>query len=311
MSTILKSLTMKNLILFSFLFIVQLGCNEAPKSTPVTTVVVSDSSAIADAVHGFYQFYNTFYKDKTKNVDFTDDKGKHLKLIQSNLEAYYGHFKSSGVVSSDFVTKELVYYKNCETLWQKEEKGDQASCFEADRYYCSQEEPDFEFYTKAPIKFKSLGNNMASAAFAGTSEGNPSISFELVKEGDKWLVSKIECTVEENQSTPVQDLVNQLAAFYTGTTPCMDCDGITTLLTLNADEKRTFSLEEQYKGKKSKTVESKGTWAFADGIVTLNGDSGSRKYQMVEDGLVSLNADGSKRDAKSAKKYLLKKVMGE
>lgn len=302
---------MKNLVTFCFLLFAILGCKEAPKSTPQTTAVVSDSSAIADAVHGFYQFYNTFYKDKTKNVDFTDSKGKHLKLNQANLDAYYAHFKNSGFVSSDFVTKELAYYKNCETLWQKEVKGDQASCFEADRYYCSQEEPDFEFYTKTPLKIKSLGDNMASAAFAGTAEGNPSISFELVKEADKWLVSKIECTMGEIQSTPEQDLVNQLAAFYSGNTPCPDCEGITTLLTLNADEKRTFSLEEQYKGKNSKTVESKGTWTVADDIVTLNGDSGTRKYQLTEDGLVSLNADGSKRDAKSAKKYLLKKVMGE
>ena len=302
---------MKNLVTFCFVLFVLWGCNETPKSTPVTTVFFSDSAAITDAVHGFYQFYNTFYKDNTKNLDFTDDKGKHLKLNQANLDAYYAHFKNSGVVSSDFVTKELAYYKNCETLWQKEEKGDQASCFEADRYYCSQEEPDFEFYTKAPISVKSVANNTASAAFAGTTEGSPSISFELVKEGDKWLVSKIECTVGENTSSAEMDLVNQLAAFYSGTTPCADCDGIATLLTLNADEKRTFSLEEQYKGKKEKTVESKGTWAVAEGIITFNGDSGSSKYQMADDGLISLNADGSKRDAKSAKKYLLKKVMGE
>ncbi len=302
---------MKNLAFFSFLMFALLGCNETPKSTPVTTAVVSDSAAITDAVHGFYQFYNTFYKDKTKNVDFTDDKGKHLKLNQTNLDAYYAHFKTSGAVSSDFVTKELAYYKNCETLWQKEEKGDQASCFEADRYYCSQEEPDFEFYTKTPILVKSLNNNKAIASYAGTAEGNPSIRFELVKEAGKWLVSSIECTVGENTSTPELDLVNQLAAFYTGTIACSDCDGIVSLLTLNADEKRTFSLEETYKGKKEKTVESKGTWSVADGIVTLNGDSGSSKYQMTDDGLISLNTDGSKRDAKSAKKYLLKKVMGE
>ena len=46
-------------------------------------------------------------------------------------------------------------------------------------------------------------------------------------------------------------------------------------------------------------------------IVTLNQKSGTSKYQITNDGLVSLNADGSKRDAKSAPKYLLKKVMGE
>ncbi len=102
-----------------------------------------------------------------------------------------------------------------------------------------------------------------------------------------------------------------MAAFYSGTLPCKDCDGIVTILTLNADEKRTFSLEEEYKGKKGKAVESNGTWTVDGDIVTLTGKSGNSKYQVTGEGLISLNADGSKRDAKSAKKYLLKKTQGE
>ena len=114
-----------------------------------------------------------------------------------------------------------------------------------------------------------------------------------------------------DSATAEQTLVEQLAAFYTGTMPCPNCDAIETLLTLNADEKRTFTLEEEYKGKNNKKVESNGTWTVAGDVVTLNQKSGTSKYQITNDGLVSLNADGSKRDAKSAQKYLLKKVMGE
>lgn len=108
-----------------------------------------------------------------------------------------------------------------------------------------------------------------------------------------------------------QAMVNELAAFYTGAMPCPDCDAIETTLTLNADEKRTFSMEEQYKGKESKTVESSGTWTVANDIVTLNQETGVSKYQITDEGLVSLNPDGSKRDPESVKKYLLKKVLGE
>lgn len=105
--------------------------------------------------------------------------------------------------------------------------------------------------------------------------------------------------------------VNELAAFYTGTMPCPDCDGIETILTLNADEQRTFTLEEQYQGKESKVVESAGTWTLANDVVSLNAQTGVRKYQITSEGLVSLNDDGSQRDQESAKKYLLKKVLGE
>jgi uncharacterized lipoprotein NlpE involved in copper resistance len=108
--------------------------------------------------------------------------------------------------------------------------------------------------------------------------------------------------------SPEQATVEQLAAFYTGNLPCTDCDGIQTLLTLNADPQRSYTLEEQYQGKQPKTVNSDGTWTVEGNIVTLNGKVGAMKYQVTNEGLVGLNADGSMMDAT---KYLLKKVQGE
>jgi uncharacterized lipoprotein NlpE involved in copper resistance len=119
---------------------------------------------------------------------------------------------------------------------------------------------------------------------------------------------------ETADSSPIADeqaMLEQLAAFYTGTMPCPDCDGIETILTLNADEKRTFTLEEHYKGKENKTVESTGTWTVTGDVVTLNQESGATQYLITGEGLISLNPDGSKRDTASANKYLLKKVQGE
>lgn len=130
------------------------------------------------------------------------------------------------------------------------------------------------------------------------------------QEAKKMPDAKI-ATADSSAMAPQQATAEQLAAFYTGTLPCTDCDAIETLLTLNADEQRSFTLEEQYKGKENKTVETTGTWAVAADVVTLTSKSGSAKYQVTNDGLVSLNADGSKRDAESAQKYLLRKVMGE
>lgn len=116
---------------------------------------------------------------------------------------------------------------------------------------------------------------------------------------------------DTSKKQPDEALINDLAAFYTGNLPCVDCDDIQTTLTLNADPQRSYSLEEEYKGKKGKTVESSGTWTVANGVVTLTGKTGKQQYELTKEGLVSFNTDGTKRDAKSASKYLLKKVLGE
>jgi copper homeostasis protein (lipoprotein) len=151
--------------------------------------------------------------------------------------------------------------------------------------------------TEVPIKFDK--NILMGMRGTVRDEVNGAIK------GAKWLKKKAALEAAN------QKMIADLAAFYTGTLPCADCDAIETLLTLNADAKRSFTLEEQYKGKKSKTVESNGTWAVTDGIVTLKGKTASSKYQVTKEGLVVLNTNGSKKDAALGKKYLLKKALGE
>lgn len=119
----------------------------------------------------------------------------------------------------------------------------------------------------------------------------------------------------ESKKTPdvdveavTQERASQLAAFYFGTLPNAD-GGVETLLSLNADVERTFTLEERYSDQNLNSKTS-GTWTVDEDIVTLTSESGSTKYEVTEKGLVSFNSNGSKRDAESAKKYLLRKVKG-
>ena len=109
---------------------------------------------------------------------------------------------------------------------------------------------------------------------------------------------------------PSPERVNELAAFYFGTLPCEDCDGIETLLSLNADVDRTFTLEERPTGK-NRNTKMDGTWTVDGDVVILNSESGSTKYQVTDKGVVSFDSNGNKRDEASAKKYLLRKVQGE
>lgn len=182
------------LISASFLFACKQETKEEKTSStvPSTSTRAADSTAIADAVHGFYKWYGTFWADHSKNVAFTNDKGKTLKLDQTKFDTYFSHFKNSGFVSSDFITNEAAYYKNCETLWQKENKDEVASCLDADRYFCSQEEPEIEFYAKTPIEINTLSGEKASVSTA-SKDGNIPLRIELKKENGKWLISKAGC----------------------------------------------------------------------------------------------------------------------
>lgn len=304
---------MKNLVFACFSVLVFFSCQQETKKTPETTAVATDSSAIANTIHSFYQWYDKYVQDSTKNVDFIKVVNNHYALDMPLLEKYLTSIKSSGFVSAEFLNNDMDFYKTCEKMWLKEEADGPAIGMDANKYFCAQDW-DINFWTKSPVRITSIGNDKASATLYGTYGESPKEqNFELKKENGQWLLTKIECDMgieSPDSATAEQTLVEQLAAFYTGTMPCPNCDGIETLLTLNADEKRTFSLEEQYNGK-NKKVETNGTWTVANDIVTLNLKTGNYKYQITDNGLISLNADGSKKDPKSAQKYLLKKVMGE
>ncbi|MBK7870374.1 MAG: copper resistance protein NlpE N-terminal domain-containing protein [Saprospiraceae bacterium] len=305
---------MQKLALFFLSVLFLSSCQEGTKKTPESTAVASDSSAIADVIHGFYQWYDLYVRDETKSIDFVKIVNNHYALDQPLLEKYLANINASGFVSSEFLANDMAFYKACEKLWQNEEAEGPPNGMDANKYFCAQDW-DLNFWTKSPVRIKSMGADKVAATLYGTMGGSPlEHNFELKKETGKWLLSKIECDMgigDPASATSSQALVEKLAAFYTGTLPCSDCDGITTVLTLNADEKRTFTLEEEYKGKKNNKVESKGTWTVAGDMVILNLEAGISKYQITEDGLISLNADGTKRDSKSAERYLLKKVMGE
>ncbi len=106
-------------------------------------------------------------------------------------------------------------------------------------------------------------------------------------------------------TTPDQAAHEKYAAFYSATLPCRDCDGIETLLLLNADRYRTYTLKEDYKGKQPKTVESSGNWMVQGDIITMSNDKGTVQYKGTEEGLLRLDEDGEVLDAKT---FFLKKI---
>ncbi|WP_185731243.1 DUF3828 domain-containing protein [Larkinella rosea] len=184
---------MKSLYLFFLALAVFCACQQRSSTNTAATETASDSAAIADAVHGFYRWYTAFSQDTTHRIDFTDDRGKHLKLIQPKLDRYLAHFKGSGFVSDEFVAAELAFYRQCSQLWLKEAVDDVPSCLDADRYFCAQDwEP--AFWTTSPVRFRKVGDDRVMATLVGKSFDSPmERNISLKKENGKWLITSIEC----------------------------------------------------------------------------------------------------------------------
>lgn len=200
---------MKNLILIFLLLGFVTRCKKAPqKITSEIPEVVKpqdhpDLVAATDVLHGFYQWYNVFQKNN--NINFINDKGKHLKLDLPKLDAYLAHFNNSGYVSSSFITNEKAYYKRCETFWQKEGKEGPPMGLDADKYFCAQDW-DINFWTTAPVSAEGLGSNNIKATMSGTEGGAPrNQKFDLVKENGKWVIANIDCQMLPN-NPPVAEV---------------------------------------------------------------------------------------------------------
>ncbi len=95
---------------------------------------------------------------------------------------------------------------------------------------------------------------------------------------------------------------------YSGITPCADCEGIETSLTLNKD--MTYSLSTRYLGKSTEPQVTKGNFSFNAGgnTVTLsNVSNGPSQFFVGENQLFQLDLHGNRITGELAEKYILKK----
>lgn len=95
---------------------------------------------------------------------------------------------------------------------------------------------------------------------------------------------------------------------YKGTTPCADCEGIETEVTLNND--LTFVLKTKYKGKSDKVFEEKGSfkWDSTGSKISLEGlQDRPSQFFVGENTLTQLDLEGKKITGALAENYVLKK----
>lgn len=82
------------------------------------------------------------------------------------------------------------------------------------------------------------------------------------------------------------------AGTYEGVTPCADCPGIRTRLTLRGDG--GFELSTQTLGRQAtpQTVRGNFRWNAAGNTITLDGPGGGQQFRVGEGRLLQLDRDG-------------------
>lgn len=95
---------------------------------------------------------------------------------------------------------------------------------------------------------------------------------------------------------------------YKGITPCADCKGIETEVTLNKD--MTFIVKTTYKGKSDKVFEEKGSfkWDATGSKISLEGlKDRPSQFFVGENTLTQLDLEGNRITGALAENYILKK----
>lgn len=127
------------------------------------------------------------------------------------------------------------------------------------------------------------------------------------KNTDASLIDTVIDTVKVADSHNAQNSLDW-SGTYKGITPCADCEGIETEVTLNND--MTFIVKTKYKGKSDKVFEEKGSfkWDSTGSKIFLEGlKNRPDQFFVGENTLTQLDLEGKKITGALAENYILKK----
>lgn len=181
---------MKNFAALCLCILAFVSCQKSGNRALDSETASTDSSAIATTIHGFYQWYDAYLRDSTRQMNITKVVNNHNVLDMESLEKHLASIKSSGFVGAEFLENDMAFYKACEKLWQNESADEVGSCMEADKYFCAQDW-DLNDWTQSPVRIKSIGEDKAAATLYSTDSWEQ--NFELKKDNGKWLLTMIEC----------------------------------------------------------------------------------------------------------------------
>lgn len=118
------------------------------------------------------------------------------------------------------------------------------------------------------------------------------------------------CINSHQKTTSIDKLYMQdtilanIIGSYSGSLPCVDCDAIQTLLTLDIDY--SYRMTYMYYGKSSEEFVKEGTWSIKNDVLELEGLD--YKYKIEDELLVQLDLSGNKILGDISERYQLIKV---
>jgi hypothetical protein len=178
--------TMRQLFPLALLILMLSACKSKPASQADL-----DLSAITKTIHQFAQWYHDYVAGVAENQQFIDRKGPYARLDSAGLESYLTNLKTSGLVSEILLEGERAYYQKCEPFWQNENKEEELTGMDSNRFFCGQDW-DIKLWTSAPVTAEGLGTDEVVATMGPLEDGR-SVKFSLEKEADKWLITGVDC----------------------------------------------------------------------------------------------------------------------
>lgn len=132
-----------------------------------------------------------------------------------------------------------------------------------------------------------------------------SISFLLI------LIAVALSCVNNQKSVAAKDktesmevLSANLAGYYSGDLPCVDCEAINTMLELHKDN--SYVLRYMYEGKSEDQFIKEGEWSIKKNTLTLEGVD--YQYKINPDYLIQLDLAGNEIKGDLAEKYQLLRI---
>ncbi|EFK55715.1 copper resistance protein NlpE [Sphingobacterium spiritivorum] len=101
----------------------------------------------------------------------------------------------------------------------------------------------------------------------------------------------------------IEQKSDQFTGEYKGILPCADCDGIETILHINAD--KSYQLSTKYLGKSDENFVKSGRWKMHANTLTLEGID--YKFRILDDQLSQLDLSGNDIKGDLADQYRLAK----
>jgi copper homeostasis protein (lipoprotein) len=108
----------------------------------------------------------------------------------------------------------------------------------------------------------------------------------------------------KDKAESMEVLSANLAGYYSGDLPCVDCEAINTMLELHNDN--SYVLRYMYEGKSEDQFIKEGEWSIKKNMLTLEGVD--YQYKINTDYLIQLDLGGNEIKGDLAEKYQLSRI---